>query len=42
MLNNPKFSDGSINSSDEYVIPVHKAFIRRYFSSEIKMEEFLQ
>jgi len=31
-----------IISAEEYQIPVHKALIKRYFSCERKMEEFLE
>lgn len=42
LLGHSEFSDAVILSSNEDEIPVHKALIRRYFSTERKMEEFLQ
>lgn len=42
LMGKSEFSEGVILSSNEEEIPVHKALIRRYFSTERKMEEFLE
>jgi hypothetical protein len=42
LLGEKDLADGVIVSAEEDEIPVHKALIKRYFSCERKMEEFLQ
>lgn len=41
LLGNKQFSDGYIKTSDGEEFAIHKAVIRRFFSSERKLEELL-
>jgi hypothetical protein len=41
LMGSNEFRDGSIKTSHGEEIPIHKALIRRYFSSERNLEEFL-